>query len=85
MLLQSQLYVFMSAKNENDLFRKSTFTMADPDRNPLKKQLSKSSLEKSLQMISTPQQAPITIYPGPKAGMATMSKVRIFVGNLRNG
>lgn len=61
--------------------------MTDPDRNPLKKQLSKTSLEKSLQMISPPQQAPITIYPGPRAGMATMSKADLEIAqrleNLR--
>lgn len=61
--------------------------MTDPDRNPLKKQLSKSSLEKSLQMISPPQQAPITIYPGPAAGMANLSKADLEIAqrleNLR--
>lgn len=52
--------------------------MTDPDRNPLRKQLSKTSLEKGLQMISPPQQAPITIYPGPSAGMAKLSKVSVI-------
>lgn len=50
--------------------------MGDKDRNPLRKQLSKTSLEQSLQMIATPQQAPITIYPGPSAGIANLSKVQ---------
>ncbi|XP_042236437.1 uncharacterized protein LOC121875807 [Homarus americanus] len=61
--------------------------MSDQDRNPLKKQLSKSSLEKSLQMISPPQQAPVTIYPGPSAGMANLSKADLEIAqrlqNLR--
>lgn len=61
--------------------------MSDQDKNPLKKQLSKSSLEKSLQMISPPQQAPITIYPGPSAGMANLSKADLEIAqrlqNLR--
>lgn len=52
--------------------------MGDTDRNPLRKQLSKSSLEQSIQMIATPQQAPITIYPGPSAGIANLSKVRLM-------
>ncbi|XP_047484897.1 uncharacterized protein LOC125036367 [Penaeus chinensis] len=61
--------------------------MSDPDRNPLKKQPSKTSLEQSLRMISPPQQAPITIYPGPSARMANLSKADLEIAqrleNLR--
>lgn len=68
-------------------WRNQATTMADPDRNPLRKQLSKTSLEKSLQMIPPPQQAPITIYPGPSAGMANLSKADLEIAqrleNLR--
>lgn len=53
--------------------------MSDPRRNPLKKQSSKTSLEQSLKMISSPQQAPITIYPGPSAGMASLSKADLEI------
>lgn len=61
--------------------------MSDQDQNSLKKQLSKTSLEQSLQMISPPQQAPITIYPGPSAGLANLSKADLEIAqrleNLR--
>ncbi|KAK7078212.1 hypothetical protein SK128_003329 [Halocaridina rubra] len=61
--------------------------MSDPNRNPLKKQISKTSLEQSLKMISPPQQAPITIYPGPSSGLANLSKADLEIAqrleNLR--
>nr|XP_045600822.1 abscission/NoCut checkpoint regulator-like [Procambarus clarkii]XP_045600823.1 abscission/NoCut checkpoint regulator-like [Procambarus clarkii]XP_045600824.1 abscission/NoCut checkpoint regulator-like [Procambarus clarkii]XP_045600825.1 abscission/NoCut checkpoint regulator-like [Procambarus clarkii] len=61
--------------------------MSDQDRNPLKKQQSTTSLEKSLQMISPPQQAPVTIYPGPSAGISNLSKADLEIAqrlqNLR--
>ncbi|XP_064093185.1 uncharacterized protein LOC135205859 isoform X2 [Macrobrachium nipponense] len=48
--------------------------MDDSNRKQLKKQSSKTSLEQSLKMISPPQQAPITIYPGPSSSLAALSK-----------
>ncbi|XP_066940447.1 uncharacterized protein [Macrobrachium rosenbergii] len=48
--------------------------MDDSSRKQLKKQSSKTSLEQSLKMIPPPQQAPITIYPGPSSSLAALSK-----------
>ncbi|XP_076064625.1 uncharacterized protein LOC143038866 [Oratosquilla oratoria] len=53
--------------------------MADPKRSPVKKQMSKTSLEQSLSMISAPKQAPITIYPGPHKELATLSKADLEI------
>lgn len=53
--------------------------MSDPRRNPLNRQESKSSLEQTLQMLNPPQQAPITIYPGPSSSNANLSKADLEI------
>lgn len=50
--------------------------MSDPKKTQLYKQASLSHIEQSLKIIPPPpQQAPITIYPGPKSQLANLSKV----------
>ncbi|KAB7504705.1 hypothetical protein Anas_08597 [Armadillidium nasatum] len=63
--------------------------MSDPGRMPLHKQGSLSHIEQSLKIIpNPPSQAPVTIYPGPKAGNQNLSKADIEIADrlekLRN-
>lgn len=53
--------------------------MSDPRHNPLNRQESKSSLEQTLRMLNPPQQAPITIYPGPSSSNANLSKADLEI------
>ncbi|CAL4082342.1 unnamed protein product, partial [Meganyctiphanes norvegica] len=53
--------------------------MSDPIRNPLDRQPSSSSLEQSLRMLNPPQEAPITIYPGPSSSNANLSKADLEI------
>ena len=56
--------------------------MNDPSKDDghskkLVKQGSLSHIEQTLNMISTPHEGPVTIYPAPKSGLRNMSKVRV--------
>jgi len=53
--------------------------MSDPLRNPLDRQQSSSSLEQTLRMLNPPQEAPITIYPGPSSSNANLSKADLEI------